>query len=341
MIYIFIVQIRLRLYGWGIFKRRTLEARVISIGNITLGGAGKTPVVAYLAGHLQGKNCQVGILSRGYKRHSKGLQIVSDGQTVPLSWPEAGDEPYFLARRLPGIPVIVGADRTSAGRHGIDRFGVNTLILDDGFQHLKLHRDLDIVVIDASYPFGNGRVIPAGHLREPLKNLKRADLFWLTRVDQAEDLDSLRTVLHSIQPDASIVHSIYHPIGLRCCTSGSEVDLSILKGSKTALLCGIANPISFQKTVASLGADILERFSFPDHHPFAAAEIQKIQKAASDRGAKCLVTTEKDGIRMPQGGDALMPLYELIIELRITHGEDILEEILWNEMHTKSCPQVN
>ena len=341
MIYIFVVQIRLLLFRRGLFKSKPLEAKVISVGNITLGGAGKTPVVAYLAGHLQKKGRKVGILSRGYKRTSKGVQAVSDGQAVRLTWQEAGDEPYLLARKLPGVPVIVGKNRISAGRHGIEWFDIDTLLLDDGFQHVKLRRDLDIVVIDASNPFGNGRTFPAGHLREPLRNLKRTNLFWLTRVDQTEDLPALQRFLNSIQSGARIIESTYQPIGLRCRKTGAEADLSILTGSKTVLLCGIANPTSFKKSVADVGAHIVDQYVFPDHHPFTVAEIRKVQQSASDHGAEFIVTTEKDGVRIPDGFDYDVPMYELITEVRLTQGEELLEKILWNETSTKSCLKMN
>ena len=311
-------------------KRKKLKVTVISVGNITLGGAGKTPVVVFLAGFLKQKGCRVGVLSRGYKRKSKGVQIVSNGNSIRSHWIEAGDEPYLFARKLPGIPVCVGKNRVSAGQHTLNTFHPDILLLDDGFQHVTLHRDIDIVAIDASNPFGNGRVLPAGPLREPLQHLKRANLFWLTRVDQADDLSALQKMLQAIQPEGGIVQSTYRPIGLKCCKNREEADLSLLKGAKTILLCGIANPTSFEKTVEGLGADIIEVMAFPDHHPFTIVEMREVQNAAVSNKANLIITTEKDGVRIPDGFEHTIPIYELIIEVCITQGEELLERVLWN-----------
>jgi tetraacyldisaccharide 4'-kinase len=341
LMYIVGVQLRLLFYRWGLLRKQVLQARVISIGNITLGGAGKTPVAGYLASRLREKGHRVGILSRGYKRESKGVNIITNGHTPCLDWSQAGDEPYLLARRLSGVPVVVGKNRANAGQKAIDTFGTDALLLDDGFQHLQLHRDIDILVIDASNPFGNNRVFPAGTLREPKGNVKRADLLWLTRVDQAVDPSDLIHTLRKIHPEAGLVESIYHPLGLRNHASGSTVDLSILKGSRVVPFCGIANPLSFEKTITDLGAEVVQRFTFPDHHPFTVSDIQTIQKRASERAASFTITTEKDGVRIPPEIESPMPIYELIIEVQITRGEDDLEKKLWSKMNTESCHMRN
>ena len=339
VVYIVVIESRRLLYRWAVKKRKVLEATVISVGNITLGGAGKTPVVAFLARFLQERGSQVGVLSRGYGRRTRGARIVSDGHTIHLNWLEAGDEPYLLARHLPGVPVLVGARRASTGRLAIDQFGADTLLLDDGFQHVQLHRNSDIVVIDALNPFGNGRVVPAGPLREPLGNLKRATLFWLTRVDQAGDLSLLEETLLAIQPAACIVKSTYRPSGLTSLETDSEIDLSVLRGSKTILLCGIANPLSFRKTVLGVGADVIDTCCFPDHHAFSTSEIQDIQKKAVEMGADAIVTTEKDGVRVPREIQFAVPIYELRIEVDIRHGEECLTRVLWNKRLTHTYPR--
>ena len=205
-----------------------------------------------------------------------------------------------------------------------------TLLVDDVYQHVQLHRDIDIVVLDASNPFANGRTLPAGPLREPITNLKRADIFWLTRVDQAKDLSGLLRTLQTLQSEPTCIYSTYRPIGLRCLKTGTEVGLSILKGAKVILLCGIANPTSFEKTVTHAGADICGRYFFPDHHPFTIAEMQNVRNAAKTNTAELIVTTEKDGVRIPDGHEPTVPLYELIIAVCITQGEEQLEKILWN-----------
>lgn len=318
-----------------------MEARVISVGNITLGGAGKTPVVAHLARVLQKHGYRVTVLSRGYRRRSRGVRIVSDGQGIRLNRSEAGDEPYLLARRLPGVPIVVGENRVSAGRLAIDLFGPDTLLLDDGFQHVRLHRDIDLVVIDASNPFGNGRVLPGGILREPIKSLHRAHLFWLTRVDQTDDLALLEKFLHALQPEAGIIQSTYRPTRLRSLETGAEADLSVLQGARTVMVCGIANPASFERTLLELGADLMERFSFPDHHPFKASEMREVQNAAATKGAKLIVTTEKDGVRIPRDIQYKVPVYELNIEVHIIQGKEFLEKALWNRTSMQSCPKRN
>ena len=328
LMYILGVRLRVLLYSWGVLKTHSLDVRVISIGNITLGGAGKTPVVAFLAEYLKKNGRRISILSRGYGRVSKGVHIVSTDQKT--DWRHSGDEPYLLARRLPQVPVVVGENRVRAGRQAVDSFDSEALLLDDGFQHLRLHRDIDIVVIDASNPFGNGIVFPAGTLREPKGNLNRANLYWLTRVDQADDLPSLRRFLKKIKPENTIVESTYRPVGLRRHQSGSAHDLVALQKTKVILMSGIANPRSFELTASGLGADILQHFTYPDHHAFNPEDIELVQQAASQSRAEFILTTEKDGVRIPQDIEYTVPIHELIIEIHITRGVDDLENLLCN-----------
>ncbi|MFQ6093976.1 MAG: tetraacyldisaccharide 4'-kinase, partial [bacterium] len=177
--------------------------------------------------------------------------------------------------------------------------------------------------------------------REPIKCLHRAHLFWLTRVDQTDDLALLEKFLHALQPEAGIIQSTYRPTRLRSLETGAEADLSVLQGARTVMVCGIANPASFERTLLELGADLMERFSFPDHHPFKASEMREVQNAAATKGAKLIVTTEKDGVRIPRDIQYKVPVYELNIEVHIIQGKEFLEKALWNRTSMQSCPKRN
>jgi len=203
---------RAALYARGLLKQQTLPCRVISVGNLTVGGTGKTPVVIALAAALRGLGRKVGVISRGYRRRS-GTSIleISDGRTLRGHPEDSGDEPFLIAQRCPGVPVVVGADRPRVGRHLMDRFGVDTLVLDDGYQHLALRRDVDILVLDAGAPFGNGYLLPRGRLREPLSAMERASAVLVTRASQAQRLDELKAAVRAVAPTVPIWTTDFAP----------------------------------------------------------------------------------------------------------------------------------
>lgn len=342
-VYYILIEIRLLLYHCRLLRGKKLSSYTISVGNITVGGTGKTPAVAMLAEELQKRKRKVAILSRGYKRvhsrwsppkcrragmvHSK-IEIVSDGIKVLMEVREAGDEPYLLARNLPGVVVIVGKNRISSGNYALTNFAVDTLILDDGYQYWPLERDLDVVVIDSLNPFDNGHLLPRGRLREPLKNLGRGELFLLTRVDQADNLDGLRERLREIKPGAKIVETVHHPDHLIDFKTGDRQELTILSGKKVLALSSIGHPESFERTLAELGALLVEKVRFPDHHWYRETELREVGEEALRRGAELIVTTEKDAVRIPPRTKSPVKLIYLVIKLRIVKGREILEELL-------------
>lgn len=317
---------RLKFYQWGLLKGRKLEAKVISVGNITLGGAGKTPVVGYLAELLRDHGQRVAVLSRGYKRRGQGIKVVSDGRDVLTDWRQAGDEPFLLATNLPQVPITVGKDRFAAAGVTTQHSDSQVFILDDGFQHLKLERNLDIVVIDGGNPFGNGKLFPRGDLREPLQNLCRADVLWLTRIDQANSLVWLKERLKEIHPRVPVVESVYRPHCLCKIGTDGAFDPKTIKGKRVVALSSIANPLSFEITLCNLGALIVEAVHFPDHHWYSAEELIDVCDLAKESEAEMVVTTEKDSVRFPKKLGTALPIYYLKIKVKVLKGWKVLEE---------------
>jgi tetraacyldisaccharide 4'-kinase len=314
---------RQRLAGRG----AKVTARVISIGNLTVGGAGKTPVAIHIARELQKRNARPAVLSRGYGRLDENREaVVSDGECILESARRAGDEPLLIARSCPGVPVLVGPDRASLARQAIARFGARTLVLDDGFQHFKLRRDLDVVVLDASNPFGNGCLLPRGPLREPQNALSHAGLIWLSKVDQAPEAQILQLAgkaraLTGREP----VRSSYRISSLEGA-AGRFLPPGALSGMGVLMCAGLARPGSFRRTLESAGAQVLGQVLFGDHHLFSSAEIERVTRRAGRCGAEAIAITEKDAVRLPS---AALPHPWLVvrIEVEILSGAEILAEL--------------
>ncbi|HEA47231.1 MAG TPA: tetraacyldisaccharide 4'-kinase [bacterium] len=327
-IYYLVLKIIQLLYKLKILRKVRLKARVISVGNLTVGGTGKTPAVERIAGLLQKRGRRVAILSRGYKSQVAGrrsqVAAVSDGKEILLSAREAGDEPYLLAQNLSGVPIIVGKDRIKSGDYSLANFDTEAFILDDGFQYQRLERNLDILLINSLNPFGNGHLLPRGTLREPLRSLKRADLFILTRTDQAGNLAGLRERIRSINLVAPILESIHAPCYLEDLKSKRRLDLEFIENKEILALSSIAHPESFEKTLKDLRAIIMKRLRYSDHYLYTKEDLKEITSKA--RGC-LIITTQKDGVR-------LEPLLEnesilaLRIELRVTRGQEVLERML-------------
>lgn len=316
-------QLRLQAYHrrWLTVKR--LPCRVISIGNLTLGGTGKTPMVEAVANLLRQEGLRVGILSRGYGGSSRAaLSVVSDGEKCLLSPDVAGDEPVLLAERLPGVPVLVGRNRYAAGMLAVERFSVEVIVLDDGFQHVQLARDLDILLLDASRPLGNGRLFPRGDLRERPTALARAHATVFTRWNPDSTHSSAAPKLPPLTPP--IFYSQHQPLDLRVLNDGQILPLTALKGRRILAFCGIGAPDHFRQTLQRLEAEVVTCMTFPDHHPFARSEIEPLVQKAKDWGAEILVTTEKDGVRLRK----YRPLPGHIWELRI-RATIVAPETLW------------
>ena len=298
-----IISIRNRLYALGVFKMRSLPCRVISVGNIVVGGTGKTPAVITIAKYLQKEGKRVAILLRGYKRHVREeITIVSDGKKVCASPTESGDEAHMMARHLSGIPIIAGKCRYLAGQVALERFNIDVLLLDDGFQHRQLARDVDILTVPVTHPFGNPQgLLPMGTLREPTSALQRADLILLTHTDIPNVSLDAKEAVKQLAPDTLILESVHQPTHLYPLASENSerninvhIDIKELKGKRLLAVCGIGNPDAFVATLMRCFPENVELLAFPDHHVYTEADRRQIHAAFQASGADLIVTTQKD-----------------------------------------------
>ena len=318
------VRLRTLLFGLGLLRSKRLPCPVISVGNLTAGGTGKTPLVMWIAKVLAEKGVPVAILTRGYKRKKASGPLLSDGKSVFLSQEESGDEPYLMAQLLRQIPIFVGKDRFRNGQLALAKFGVRAVVLDDGFQHLPLHRDLDIVLIDASISFGDGHLLPRGILREPLSHLRRAHLFLLTKVEDPEACRPLETELHRVHP-APIFHSHFEPVGL-VRPRGEVDDLRVLQGRRMIALSGVGNPGYFASQLNKIGLRVIREIIYPDHHVYTAKDVASL--AGHLKEADGIVTTEKDMVKLKNLGIGHLPLWALRIRFKIWEQEEFLKGVL-------------
>jgi tetraacyldisaccharide 4'-kinase len=319
------VQTRFLFYTLGLRNPKRLPCPVISVGNITVGGTGKTPLVMTLAKVLMERAIPVAILSRGYKRKKASGPLVTDGNNILLSPEESGDEPYLMAKALKGVPVLVGKDRFVNGQMALQRFGIRGFLLDDGYQHLQLHRDLNILLIDSSIGFGDNSLLPRGILREPLSHLRRANLFLLTKVEHPETCQALEAKLHEIHPSSPIFHSHYKPVGLIGPKEEWE-EFHFLKGKKVLALSGIANPIYFSSLLKKCGTDVIKEVIFPDHHLYTQKDLTFIAKKS--KGLEWIVTTEKDMLKLKNLNIDHLPLRALRIEVKIWEEEKFFQRVM-------------
>ena len=338
------VQTRLGLYRRRLFRAQELGCPVVSIGNLTVGGTGKTPVAEMLARELQKRGRRVAILSRGYKsvprpfmqrlrnRLSKNLdlfppRIVSDGTKVLLDSRRAGDEPHMLAKNLPGVCVLVDKDRVKSGLHALRHFDSDLLLLDDGLQYQRLRHRLDIVLVDRQSPFGNGHLLPRGTLREPPRNLRRASYIIVTKCGPEPD-EALLARLRRLNRTAAIIECTHAPVHWEDLRTGEKFPLDHLRGRHVGALSGIARPESFEEGVRELGAIVEISKAFADHHRFTKKEILRFLEWCDRRSLDALVTTEKDAVRFPDIDHPPVPMLFLRVEIRILRGHDHWEELL-------------
>ena len=329
-------------YHYRFFRDKPLGCLVIVVGNLTVGGTGKTPVVEKFARSLHERGRKVAILSRGYKSRKQPAykklwywmmhkeppkpRVVSDGETVYLNSMQAGDEPYMLARNLPGVIVITDKNRVKAGEYAIRHYGADTLILDDGFQYLPLRGGLNLLLVDKTNPFGNGYLLPRGILREPLKHLKRASYVFLTKSDGEPDPE-LEQKIRRYKPDADLIECSHKPRYLQPITAnGSSVPLSWLKGKRIGALSGIAMPESFEKLLRETGASIVFAMRYLDHHRYTEQELKKFLRSAARLEVDAILTTEKDAVRLPEQLESTTPFYYLRVEVDILKGVEDFEE---------------
>ncbi len=290
---------RVFLYSKRIFRSQALPCKVVSVGNITLGGTGKTPFACLIAEMVRGRGYRAAILSRGYGgKFKEPFRLVSDEEHLLMEVREAGDEPYLLAERLKGIPVIVGRRRWAAGRFALEKFGSQVIILDDGFQHLALKRDLDLLLIDSAALFGNGCLIPRGVLREPLSQLSRANAFILTKVDQSGNISNLKENLVRGHQDRPVFRVTYAPEKILVYGKETFNPVQTLKGKRVLAFCGIARPESFGQILLSLKTQIIAQETFPDHYWYGPKDWERLFDRAKYLKADALVTTEKDLVRL-------------------------------------------
>ena len=319
------VRARSLFYSLKLLKTKTLPCPVISVGNITVGGTGKTPLVMTLAKGLTDRGISIAILSRGYKGTKTSEPVVSDGKSLFLSPEESGDEPFLMAQVCKGVPVLIGKDRFANGRIALRKFGIKGLLLDDGFQHLPLHRDLDILLIDSTIGFGDQHLLPRGILREPISYLRRAHLILLTKVEDPETCRPLEKKIHEIHPRAQVFHSHYQPMSL-VDPKGEREELYSLKGKKILALSGIANPDYFSSLLKKWGTEIVSEAIFPDHHFYVSKDLSFIKEKS--KGADWIVTTEKDMLKLRRLGIDHLPIRALRIEMKIWEEEAFLKRIV-------------
>ena len=342
-IYERIVQLRLFLYRKRIFRERALGCLVISIGNLTVGGTGKTPIVEKFARALQTGGRRVAILSRGYKsvpRPSKRSwlsrlrngdtdppRVVSDGKSLLLDSLTAGDEPYMLAHNLKDVVVLVDKDRVKSGRVAIDKWKVDTLVLDDGLQYLHLKHRLDIVLVDRQAPFGNEFLLPRGTLREPPRNLRRASYIFITK-STGESNETLIQRIRRYNRTAEIIECAHKPLYLQNVYTGEQLPLESLRDAFVGSICGIAAPDSFERALGLLGAKVDLANRYIDHHYYTEAELQNFMNRCIRRDLAMIVTTEKDAVRMPllPESDVKVPFYFLRVEIEILSGHESWEQ---------------
>ena len=341
-----VYQVGVEIHRWlinvRVLRDKTLGVQVITIGNLTVGGTGKTPVVEKFARELCDAGRNVAILSRGYRSKPQPFhrlllnkillredqtppRVVSDGKSLLLDSEMAGDEPYMLASNLKDVVVLVDKDRVKSGRYAIEKFGCDTLLLDDGFQYWRLRgRRHDVVLIDRQQPFGNGHLIPRGTLREPPSHLARAQTIFITKSDG--NTAGLRGRIAKLNPAAAVIECVHHPLYLEDVFTGERRGLDLLRGKKAASLSGIAQPESFEHSLVTLGAELVYSKRFADHHRFTQQEILNAINRAKKRQADTIVTTQKDAVRFPKIDRRDLPIYFMRVEIQIISGANDFQD---------------
>jgi tetraacyldisaccharide 4'-kinase len=337
-----LINIRQWLYNMRILRDKTLGVQVIAVGNLTVGGTGKTPVVEKFARELRDAGRNVAILSRGYRSKPKPIhewlfnklffredqtppRVVSDGKSLLLDSEMAGDEPYMLASNLRDVVVLVDKDRVKSGRYAIEKFGCDTLVLDDGYQYWELRgRRHDVVLIDRQQPFGNEHLLPRGTLREPPSHLSRAHTIFITKSDGKTA--ELRERIAKLNPGAAVIECVHHPLYLEDIFTGERKDLDFLRGKKVASLSGIAQPESFEHSLVSLGAELVYSKRFADHHRFTQQEVLNAINRGKKRQAEIIITTQKDAVRFPKLDRRDLPILFMRVEIKIVSGANDFQD---------------
>jgi len=354
VVYGLVVGLRLKAYRQNWREQVQLGTKIISVGNLTVGGTGKTPVVELLARSLHQRGRRVAILSRGYKSRKleepqqwKDLEpaecealpkIVSDGSGVRLAAVYAGDEPYMLAKNLDGVRVVVDKDRVNGGRFAVGELGADTLVLDDGLQYLALDHEYDLVLVDQNAPFGTKAraLLPRGTLREPARNLCRASHIMITKCRQPAD-GELLGLLRDYNPTAEIMQSTHAPQYLERVFGGGRLPLEKLEGKYVAAISAIAVPESFENLLKDLGARVEFHRTFADHHPFTQREVDRFMTRCIERDIELIVTTEKDAVRFPRPAEMDVDIYFLRIEVELIEGQDAWDRLIEQIVQPRQC----
>jgi tetraacyldisaccharide 4'-kinase len=333
-VYDMAMSLRLRLYRSNLLKTRRLPCKVVSIGNITMGGTGKTPMTLYMAGLIKSMGLKPAIVSRGYKGDcDHSAQMVTDGAGIFMGPGQSGDEPYLMATRLSGVPVFVGANRYAAGMKAWESFRPDMIILDDAFQHIRLFRDLDLLLLDAANPLGNGHIFPRGMLRESLDQVDRADALIITRAEpncpenrffKDNKIVSAKSIFRCrhVPDTVSVLNS--EGVWEKCHPDS-------IRDEKCLAFAGIAKNEDFLRTLADFGCQPSDFIKFPDHHQFSRQDIETILRTAQKRQVKFLVTTEKDRVKLPVSMFSTTKIYSLGVRISfIEHDKDRFREFIYS-----------
>jgi tetraacyldisaccharide 4'-kinase len=307
---------------------------VVAIGNLTVGGTGKTPAVELAVRTLTRLGYAPAVVSRGYRRRSRGVQVVADAASIRLEPEDAGDEPFLLARRLPGIPVVVGANRAEAIRTAQERFGITAVVLDDGFQNRTVEKSLEIVMARARNPWGNGRLLPSGPLREPLTALARAHVVVAAGATSLEDAEEVTAAVRRHAPGCPVLAARYVPVECWEAQRVRPVPLERLRGARLVPFAGIASPSGFRATLDELGVRMDALIGFRDHHWYDERDLAALEARAETAGVDGLVTTEKDWVRLRALRPCRRPLYVVSVRLDLLAGHDI-----WMAAFERACPK--
>jgi len=352
-IYCQIMRLRWWLYEKRLARWHSVGCLAISVGNLTVGGTGKTPIVEQFARSLTQAGRRVAILSRGYKSTPKPLarrwwdkwvkrvkappRIVSDGKSLLLDSARAGDEPYMLASNLRDVVVLVDKDRVKSALYAVEQFGVDTLLLDDGYQYFPLKERLNVLLVDRESPFGNEYLLPRGTLREPHDHLKRGDVIFVTKCD-GSDLSLLKERIRKYNRHAEIIECAHHPLYLQDLYTGERKPLDYLRDRQVGALAGIAVPQSFEQGLRKLGGKIIYSRHYADHHRFSEQEVLNAINRTRTRGGHALITTEKDAVRFPRVNRHDLPVYFLRVEIRLLNTEESFHDCIMRISRLHNVP---
>ncbi len=317
-----IVKVRNGFYDFGFLSVKKLQGKVISVGNLTVGGTGKTPLVEYIAKVLQNKGWKVALLSRGYGRKERlPFAVVSNGKNILAGVEKAGDEPLQLAKNLLGVIVVVDKNRYEAGLIAKEKYGVDLFILDDGYQHRKLVRDINILMIDGKNPFNTGLLFPAGKLREPVSSIKRADAVVVSEPLSNNNEEIIKKIIMRYKAGLQFFHCYRHPIGLHTVKGDTPLKEGFFRSKNIISLAAIAQPAAFENDLRDMGFILAKTYRFSDHHYYTKEEMEVIAHSAKKLDAEAIITTQKDAVRLSHLKEVEPPIIYLKIEMRVREKE--------------------